>query len=105
MTRPVLPRLDELLEEQVVVPGVPGRDGRCAHAWQDGGMTPITGRDAPGGRLRKAIVLSTTEDVCTVFVAGQREVVPYARPFPKPRAERVAPGHLVAVATAANGSA
>ncbi len=72
---------------------------------KDGGMTPITDRDAPGGRLRKAIVLSTTEDVCTVFVAGQREVVPYALPFPKPRAERVAPGHLVAIATAANGSA
>jgi hypothetical protein len=32
-------------------------------------------------------------------------VVPYAQPFPTPRAERVAPGHLVAVAAAASGSA
>ena len=68
-------------------------------------MTPITDRDADGGRLRKAIVLSTTEDACTVFAAGQREVLAYAYPFPKPRVERVVPGHLVAVATAANGSA
>lgn len=72
---------------------------------QDGGVAPITDRDAPDGRLRKAIVLSATQDACTVFAAGQREVVPYAHPFPRPRAERVAPGHLVAVATAANGSA
>jgi hypothetical protein len=67
-------------------------------------MTPIMNRDAPGGRLRKAIVLSATEDACTVFTAGQRAVVGYAGPFPRPRAGRVAPGHLVAVATAANGS-
>jgi hypothetical protein len=68
-------------------------------------MRLITDRDAPGGRLRTAIVLSTTEDACTVFTAGQRAVVPYAQPFPAPRAERVAPGHLVAVAVAASGSA
>jgi hypothetical protein len=67
-------------------------------------MTPIKDRDAPGGRLRKAIVLSAAEDACTVFTAGRRVVAPYAHLFPEPRAERVAPGHLVAVATAANGS-
>jgi hypothetical protein len=39
-----------------------------------------------------------------VFAAGQRAVVPYAPPFPKPRAERVVPGHLVATAAAADGS-
>ena len=61
-------------------------------------------RDASDGRLSKAIVLSTTEDACTVFAAGQRAVVPYADPFPTPRAKRVTPGHLVAVAAAANGS-
>ena len=32
------------------------------------------------------------------------EVVAYAQPFPAPRTERVAPGHLVAVAPAADGS-
>lgn len=54
--------------------------------------------------LRQAIVLATTEEACTVFAEGQRAVVPYARPFPAPRAERVAPGHLVATTTAADGS-
>jgi hypothetical protein len=54
--------------------------------------------------LRQAIVLATTEEACTVFARGQRVVVPYARPFPAPRADRVAPGHLVATATAADGS-
>jgi hypothetical protein len=67
-------------------------------------MTVID-RDASDGRLSKAIVLSTTEDACTVFAAGQRAVVPYADPFPTPRVTRVTPGHLVAVATAASGSA
>jgi len=66
-------------------------------------MTVIE-RDAFDRRLRKAIVLSTTEDACTVFAAGQRSVVPYAQPFPTPRIKRVTPGHLVAVASAANGS-
>jgi hypothetical protein len=87
------------------VGGASGRGYPCANSWQDGGMALITDRDAPDGRLRKAIVLGTTEDACTVFAAGQRAVVPYADPFPKPRAERVIPGHLVAVAAAANGSA
>jgi hypothetical protein len=55
-------------------------------------------------RLRQAIVLSTTEEACTAFANGQRVVLPYARPFPTPRAERVAPGHLVAATTAPDGS-
>jgi hypothetical protein len=68
-------------------------------------MTSPADPEAPAGRLRRAIVLSTTEDACIVFANGEREVVRYAQPFPKPRAERVAPGHLVAVATAVDGSA
>ena len=55
-------------------------------------------------RLRPAIVLSTTEDACTVFAAERQAEVPYAMPFPSPRTERVSPGHLVAIATAADGS-
>ena len=66
-------------------------------------MTDLAGRE-PAGQLRPAIVLSTAEDACTVFAGGQTEVVAYSRPFPVPRTERVAPGHLVAVATAADGS-
>ena len=66
-------------------------------------MTDVADRE-PAGRLRPAIVLSTAEDACTVFAGWRTEVVAYARPFPAPRTERVAPGHLVSVATAADGS-
>jgi hypothetical protein len=59
---------------------------------------------SPVGRLRRAIVLSTTEEECVVFAQGQRTVVPYASAFPRPRTERVTPGHLVALAEAADGS-
>jgi hypothetical protein len=67
-------------------------------------MTLPLDRDAPPGRLGLAIVLNTTEDAGTVFAEDQRAVVRYADAFPKPRAERVAPGHLVAVATVAGGA-
>lgn len=49
-------------------------------------------------RLRRALVVATTEDTCTLVAEGQQVVLPYAPFFPTPRAERVAPGHLVAVA-------
>jgi hypothetical protein len=52
-------------------------------------------------RLRKAVVLATTEEVCTVFANGDRFEVPYASQFPRPRVERVSPGHLVAIADTA----
>lgn len=39
-----------------------------------------------------------------VFAAAQRAMVPYASVFPRPRAERVAPGHLVALVKAADAS-
>ncbi len=61
-------------------------------------------REKRAARLRPAIVLSANEDACTVFVQEQRIVVQYAVPFPRPRAERVAPGHLVAIAAAQDGS-
>lgn len=54
--------------------------------------------------LRRGIVLTTTEAECTLVVAGRRVVVPYARPFPTPRVDRVSPGHLVATATSDDGS-
>jgi len=50
-------------------------------------------------RLRAAIVLGTTEDECTVVADDMQRIVPYAPHFPRPRAERVSPGNLVAVAT------
>ena len=58
----------------------------------------------PEGRLRPALVLSTTEDLCTVHADGRRHEIPYVGPFPRPRVERVAPGHLVAIADLADAS-
>lgn len=49
------------------------------------------------------IVLRVQEDVCEILRAGQLCSVGYAKPFPSPRTERVSPGHLVAVAAAADG--
>ena len=62
-----------------------------------------TGEDQSGQRLRCGIVLSTTEDECTAFIDGRQAVVPFVPPFPRPRTERVLPGHLVAIAGAAAG--
>lgn len=59
--------------------------------------------DSTGVQLRTAIVVSTTEDVATVVTRDGLADVPYALPFPRPRAERVTPGHLVAVAAAPVG--
>lgn len=64
-------------------------------------MTSPPDRSVSVGPLRTAVVLSTTEQACTVFGAGRRAVVPYAQPFPEPRVERVVPGHLVAIADGA----
>jgi len=50
--------------------------------------------------LRTAIVLGNTEDACTVVADGDRTTVSYAVQFPSPRVERVAPGHLVVIASA-----
>ena len=54
--------------------------------------------------LRPAVVVGTSEDVCTVFAQDERAEVPYAPFFPRPRAERVSPGHLVATAAAPGGA-
>jgi len=53
-------------------------------------------------QLRAAVVLSTTQDTCAAYAQGEA-VVPYAAPFPRPRTERVAPGHLVALAAVPDG--
>jgi hypothetical protein len=54
--------------------------------------------------MRLGIVHSTEEETCTLLVAGQQVVLPYARPFPGPRVERVAPGHLIATVRSDEGS-
>jgi hypothetical protein len=63
-------------------------------------MTSSPDREPAAGRLWPAIVLSSTEDECTVFAEGRCDVLAYARPFPAPRADRVTPGNLVAIAAA-----
>jgi hypothetical protein len=55
-------------------------------------------------RLRRGIVLRVEDDTCQIFSNGQPCSVRYANSFPSPRTQRVSPGHLVAVATAPNGS-
>jgi len=54
--------------------------------------------------LRVARVLGVTEQVCTVWETSGPRDVPFATTFPAPRKERVAPGHLAAVATGPDGA-
>jgi hypothetical protein len=60
----------------------------------------VCSREDPA-ELVIAVVLAADEESCTVFRNGARSVVPYAPPFPSPRADRVLPGHLVALFAAA----
>lgn len=53
--------------------------------------------------LRLALVLRTTEDTATVIEDEPAEVA-YAEVFPRPRTERVSPGHLVALAALPDGT-
>ena len=68
-------------------------------------MVSVSQANAAVSRLGLGIVLSTTEDAATVCAAGQLLAAPYATQFPVPRVERVAPGHLVALAPAPGGTA
>ena|SRR6266571_28417 len=54
--------------------------------------------------LRCGIVLSVQQDACQILRAGQPSSVGFAKSFPSPRTERVSPGHLVAIAAAADGA-
>jgi hypothetical protein len=67
-------------------------------------MSAAKSVDVISARLRRGIVLRVREDACEIVSAGQRESVRFATHFPMPRTRRVSPGHLVAVATAPNGS-
>ena len=61
--------------------------------------------EGAGGRLRAGIVVRVREDACELVTTAGRTLARYASMFPSPRAERVSPGHLVAVATASDGAA
>jgi catechol 2,3-dioxygenase-like lactoylglutathione lyase family enzyme len=55
-------------------------------------------------RLRCGIVVRVREDACEIVRDRQLCSVRYATPFPSPRTGRVSPGHLVAIATAPDGT-
>jgi uncharacterized protein (TIGR03086 family) len=67
-------------------------------------MTASANQDLTPSRLRCGIVVSVREDVCEIVRGGRLCSVRYARPFPSPRTQRVSPGHLVAIATAPDGT-
>jgi hypothetical protein len=54
--------------------------------------------------LRPAIVLSGAEESCVVVDDRGTRPVAFAAPFPRPRGERVLPGHLVALVDTPGGS-
>ncbi len=63
------------------------------------GSESLPAGDQP--RLRRGIVLRSQEDACEVLIEGRPTRARYVGAFPSPRVERVSPGHLVALATAA----
>ena len=66
-------------------------------------VAPVSHGAGDQGRLRRGIVLRSKEDACEVLLGGRPVWARYADAFPSPRAERVSPGHLVALAPAAAG--
>jgi hypothetical protein len=54
-------------------------------------------------QLSRGLVLRVSEDSCEIRADGHHRTVGFARMFPTPRTERVAPGNLVAVATTDDG--
>ena len=72
---------------------------------QDAGqMSDSMNQDLVPARLRCGIVVRVWEDACEIVTGRQLCSVRYATPFPSPRTERVSPGHLVAIATAPDGT-
>jgi len=67
-------------------------------------MTDSTNQHRVPARLRCGIVVRVREDACEIARDRQLCSVRYATPFPSPRTERVSPGHLVAIATAPDGT-
>jgi hypothetical protein len=84
--------------------GQPVPPQRTAETHVQSGYSAAVLSDAGPPQLVAAVVLKADEERCTVFRAGARSVVRYAAPFPRPRADRVSPGHLVALFAAAGKS-
>lgn len=90
------PSVDRLHALNVLPTGDPSGDTRRMAASTDQNLTRA--------QLRCGIVLHVQEDACQILRAGQLSSVRFAEPFPSPRTKRVSPGHLVAVAGAADGA-
>lgn len=67
-------------------------------------MPESSDQAAREGRLTLAIVLSTTEGAGTVDAQSHPTSAANTSFLPRPRAARVAPGHLVALAVGPDGS-
>jgi hypothetical protein len=68
-------------------------------------MNINTSHDDAVRRLSCGVVLRVREEACDVLRHGHVHTAGYAPTFPSPRTERVSPGHLVAMTTAADGTA
>ena len=71
------------------------------------GAEPMADSTDPGlvpARLDCGIVVRVREDACEILRDGRLCTVRYATVFPSPRTERVSPGHLVAIASAPDGT-
>jgi hypothetical protein len=66
--------------------------------------TPLPDAVFPPDRLRTARVIRVGEHACDVWSNGEVSSVGFAPMFPSPRAERVSPGNLVAIATGPDGT-
>lgn len=64
---------------------------------------PVDVTSAPHG-LRIARVMRVDEHACEVWSDGDVSQARFAPMFPSPRAERVSPGHLVAIAAGPDGT-
>jgi hypothetical protein len=67
-------------------------------------MTVRSPHEPIPARLRCGVVLRVQEDACQIIGPDRHRSVRYATGFPSPRMERVSPGHLVALATAPDGT-
>lgn len=68
-------------------------------------MHPQPSTTVDAYRLQTARVLRVIDErACDTWRHGVVDAVPFAATLPSPRTERVSPGHLVAVATAPDGT-
>jgi len=97
-----VPAFERESAEHFLVDHLGGREVSAGGA--GGGTGPASRTAGDQARLRRGLVLRSKEDACEVLIEGRPTWARYARAFPTPRVERVSPGHLVALATAADAT-